>query len=56
VPKAVDVMRAHGISEADIETVVWSNPVAFFAQSGKLTLDAAATRPDSFEGNSVRRG
>jgi hypothetical protein len=56
VPKTVDVMRAQGISDADIETVVWSNPVAFFAQSGKLELDGAAPRPDSFEGNSVRRG
>ena len=49
-------MREQGIAEVDIETVVWTNPVAFFAQSGRLTLDDAGSRPDSFEGNSVRRG
>lgn len=56
VPKTVTVMRAHGISEADIETVVWGNPVRFFAQSGRLTLDETVTSADSWEGNSVRRG
>jgi hypothetical protein len=56
VPKTVAVMREQGIAEADIETVVWTNPVAFFAQSGRLTLDDAGSRTDSFEGNSVRRG
>jgi predicted metal-dependent TIM-barrel fold hydrolase len=56
VPKTVAVMRAHAIAEADIETIVWRNPVAFFAQSGRLTLDDTGTTPDSFEGNTVRRG
>jgi len=56
VPKTVVVMREQGIAESDIETVVWTNPVAFFAQSGRLTLDDAGGRPESFEGNSVRRG
>jgi predicted metal-dependent TIM-barrel fold hydrolase len=56
VPKTVDVMRAAGISEHDIETIAWRNPVAFFAQSGRLVLDEAGTTPASFEGNSVRRG
>jgi len=56
VPKTVAVMREQGIAETDIETVVWRNPVAFFAQSGRLALDDAGTAADSFEGNSVRRG
>ena len=56
VPKTVAVMREQGIAEVDIETVVWTNPVAFFAQSGRLMLDDAGSRTDSFEGNSVRRG
>jgi predicted metal-dependent TIM-barrel fold hydrolase len=56
VPKTVAVMREHGIAEADIETVAWRNPVAFFAQSGRLMLDDAGTAAASFEGNSVRRG
>jgi predicted metal-dependent TIM-barrel fold hydrolase len=56
VPKTVAVMRAQGIADADIETIVWGNPVAFFGQSGRLMLDDDAARPDTFEGNSVRRG
>ena len=57
VPKTVAAMRAAGIAEDAIETIVWRNPLAFFAQSGRLTLDdAPATGHPSFEGNSVRRG
>jgi len=58
VPKTAALMRTEGISESDIETLCWHNPVAFFAQSQRLSL------PDSskvdqralFEGNSVLRG
>jgi hypothetical protein len=62
VPKTVAVMRARGIADADIETIVWKNPVAFFAQSGRLDLGAAEGVPakidqrELFEGNSVLRG
>ena len=56
VPKTVAVMRARGIAEADIERIVWTNPVAFFAQSGRLTLTDAATPAPEWRGNSVRRG
>jgi predicted metal-dependent TIM-barrel fold hydrolase len=56
VPKTVAVMREQGIAESDIETIVWRNPVEFFGQSGRLTLDDAAAAADSWEGNSVRRG
>jgi predicted metal-dependent TIM-barrel fold hydrolase len=60
VPKTVAAFRAAGISEADIETIVWHNPVAFFAQSGRLDLDdESRTKVDQrelFEGNSVLRG
>lgn len=61
VPKTVAAMREAGILEADIETIVWKNPVAFFAQSGKLDLDGVEARPvvdqtRLFEGNSVLRG
>jgi predicted metal-dependent TIM-barrel fold hydrolase len=55
VPKTVAVMRAQGIAEDAIETIAWRNPVAFFAQSGRLLLDGAE-RLDSFAGNTVRRG
>ena len=61
VPKTVDAMRAIGISDAEIETVVWHNPVAFFGQSGRLELAESSERPavdqrELFEGNSVLRG
>ena len=62
VPKTVAVMRARGISEGDIEMIVWNNPVAFFGQSGRLDLGEDAGTPAKvdqralFEGNSVLRG
>ena len=61
VPKTAAHMRASGISEADIETIVWRNPVAFFSQSGKLDIEAVTERPGIdqtrlWEGNSVLRG
>jgi uncharacterized protein len=61
VPKTAEAMRAAGIAEADIEKVVWDNPLVFFAQSGRIDVDAhrKATGIDQtqkFEGNSVLRG
>src|SRR6185503_6409056 len=32
VPKTVQKMREAGVSEGDIETIVWKNPIAFFGQ------------------------
>jgi predicted metal-dependent TIM-barrel fold hydrolase len=61
VPKTVALMRESGIAERDIETIVWRNPVAFFAQSGQLDVADVEARPDIdqsrlWEGNSVLRG
>jgi predicted metal-dependent TIM-barrel fold hydrolase len=61
VPKTIAVMRAQGIPERTIQTIVWDNPVAFFAQSGQLDLEGLAERPvvdraQKFETNSVLRG
>ena len=61
VPKTAALMRESGISEADIERIVWQNPVAFFSQSGRLDLGPAADSPaidqtQLWEGNSVLRG
>jgi hypothetical protein len=61
VPKTAALMRESGISEADIERIVWTNPVAFFSQSGRLDLGPAGDRPaidqtQLWEGNSVLRG
>jgi uncharacterized protein len=61
VPKTRDAMRAAGIAEATLEQIFWHNPVAFFAQSGRLD-PADVARPlavdqrQLHEGNSVLRG
>jgi predicted metal-dependent TIM-barrel fold hydrolase len=57
VPKTAQAMRAAGIGEAEIETIVWANPVAFFGQSGRLDLDKRPIdQTELWEGNSVLRG
>lgn len=59
VPKTAEAMRQAGFESAEIEKVVWGNPIAFFAQSGKLDESDIARRVDQselFEGNSVLRG
>jgi len=61
VPKTIDVMRAHGIDDVVIQRIVWDNPIAFFAQSGRLDMAGLADRPaidrsQKFETNSVLRG
>jgi predicted metal-dependent TIM-barrel fold hydrolase len=61
VPKTIDVMRQQGIDEATIQKIVWDNPVAFFAQSGRLEVGDLEQRPaidrtQKFETNSVLRG
>ena len=61
VPKTIAVMREQGIDEATIQKIVWDNPVAFFAQSGRLEVADLEQRPavdrtQKFETNSVLRG
>jgi predicted metal-dependent TIM-barrel fold hydrolase len=61
VPKTIEVMRAQGIPDADIQRIVWDNPVAFFSQSGRLDVSGLDERPavdrtQKFETNSVLRG
>jgi predicted metal-dependent TIM-barrel fold hydrolase len=61
VPKTIAVMQAQGIPDATIQKIVWDNPVAFFAQSGRLDVadlqaPAAVDRSQKFETNSVLRG
>ena len=60
VAKTADRMRASGIDDATIATVVWRNPLAFFAQSGRLDVAELEAEPDIdqrglFAGNSVLR-
>jgi predicted metal-dependent TIM-barrel fold hydrolase len=60
VPKTAAAMREAGISEADVETIVWKNPIAFFGQTGRITAEdlgeAKIDQARLFEGNSVLRG
>jgi predicted metal-dependent TIM-barrel fold hydrolase len=61
VPKTIAVMRQRGISDSLIQQIVWDNPVAFFAQSGRLDLAEIQERPvvsrtEKFESNSILRG
>ena len=61
VPKTVALMRERGVAEEAIERIVWRNPVAFFAQSGKIDVaelerGAAVDQRQLFQGNSVLRG
>ncbi len=61
VPKTAHHMRKRGFSEAEVQTIVWDNPVTFFAQSDRLDREAfeksiETQRSDLFEGNSIHRG
>ena len=61
VPRTVVRLQQARVSDADIETLVWKNPIAFFAQSGRLqeadlAWPASADLRQTFEGNSVLRG
>ena len=61
VPKTVEAMRAAGIAEQEIETIVWRNPLDFFAQSGRLDIEEAGhplavDQRRLYQGNSVLRG
>src|SRR5688572_9025125 len=59
VPKTRDAMRAAGIPDDVLVKIFWTNPVAFFAQSGRLgDIEAplAVDQRQLHEGNSVLRG
>jgi predicted metal-dependent TIM-barrel fold hydrolase len=61
VPKTIEVMRARGVADDVIETIVWQNPVTFFGQSGKLNVNGLDARPaidrsQKFNTNTVLRG
>jgi len=61
VPRTVLKLQQARVPEADVKTLVWDNPVAFFAQSGRLdeaALDwpATANLRETWDGNAVLRG
>ncbi|MFI0941788.1 TatD family hydrolase [Streptomyces sp. NPDC021020] len=52
-----EAMLAAGFSAADVDQVLWRNPVAFYGASGRLNVtEAAHGHGDLFEGNSIQRG
>ncbi|XXF78423.1 TatD family hydrolase [Myxococcaceae bacterium GXIMD 01537] len=61
VPRTAALMRERGIPEDTIETILWRNPITFFAQSqrferAELETDAGIDQREQFEGSSVLRG
>jgi len=61
VPKTAAALGEAGVSEADIATICWHNPIAFFAQSGRfdpaeLEAPLGVDQSRLWEGNSVLRG
>ncbi len=60
VPLTGQLMLQSGFSEADVELVLFENPINYYAQSGRISLaDMAPPRIDQtrlFEENSVLRG
>jgi len=60
VPKVGQLMLESGFSEEDVETVLFDNPINFYAQSGRISLDEVK-RPkidqtQQWEENSALRG
>src|SRR5262249_55163044 len=57
VPKTAAAMREAGIADADIETIVWHNPITCFRiDPDHLAEGARIDQSELFEGNSVLRG
>ncbi len=61
VPRTAVKLEQAGVPRSKIEQLVWKNPIAFFAQSGRLTeamlaKPARANLRETFDGNSVLRG
>ncbi|MFI6306971.1 TatD family hydrolase [Amycolatopsis thailandensis] len=57
--KTGQAMLDGGFTDADVDKVLWQNPVAFYDQSGRLTLEPLpgfTGEAVTFEGNSVLRG
>ena len=56
--KVAEAMLAGGFDEDDVDTVLWRNPLSFYAQSGRLRLEEPLTADLAapFAGNSVLRG
>ncbi|MER5945515.1 TatD family hydrolase [Streptomyces sp. NPDC001904] len=51
-----EAMLKAGFGDDDVDLVLWRNPVAFYALSGRLQLDATEPPSPTHEGNSILRG
>jgi hypothetical protein len=60
VPKTGEAMLAAGFSEADVEKVLFTNPIEYYAQSGQISLDELqpikVDQTQLWEDSSVLRG
>lgn len=61
VPKTAQALHEAGVAQSVIETICWTNPIAFFAQSGRfdpaeLESPLGVDQTELWEGNSVLRG
>lgn len=60
VPKTVAALLAAGVAEAEVQQLVWDNPIALFGQSGRLEIEDIGAEPAdptaTFAGNSILRG
>ncbi|WP_420036664.1 TatD family hydrolase [Streptomyces sp. cg28] len=51
-----EAMLKAGFGDDDVDLVLWRNPVAFYALSGRLQLDPTEPPSPTHEGNSILRG
>ena len=60
VPKTGDAMLASGFTEDEVERVLFRNPIQFYEQSGKISLEGMTPpkidQQQLWEENSVLRG
>ncbi|HTT51573.1 MAG TPA: TatD family hydrolase [Streptosporangiaceae bacterium] len=51
-----EAMLAAGLTDDDVDRVLWRNPVEFFSQSGRLDTSALHRPEAAFADNSIQRG
>lgn len=61
VPKTAALMKQHGISDADIKMVTYTNAIAAFGKSGQIDegdfgMSAEIDQSQKFSGNTILRG
>ncbi|MDX3111561.1 TatD family hydrolase [Nonomuraea angiospora] len=54
--EVADAMLAAGFGEDDVDQVLWRNPVTFYGQSGRLSLEAGTEAAPDYAGNTIKRG